>query len=103
MNDTIEEMEETREEARQLEAEQDAIRLRRRQGWSAANQYAATLRDPIKKAFAFEYATYRFGTDNDKFRWNGKIVETWNEIVVQVPKATRVKVYKAIDALEVRP
>lgn len=100
MNDTIEEMEETREEARLRVAEQDAIREQRRRLWAAANDYARTLRDPIKKAFAIEYATYKYGTGNEKFRWNGEIVSDWTGVWFQVPDRIRKQVYKAIDEIE---
>jgi hypothetical protein len=99
MNDTIEEMEETREEARLRVAEQDAIQEQRRRLWAAANDYARSLRDREKKAFAFAYATYKFGTGNEKFLSGGRVVE-WTEVWTKVPDRIRKAVYKAIAEIE---
>lgn len=89
----------TREETRQLEQE-NALRTQRRQrNWAIAQDYAKTLRDPVKKAFAFEYAAYLFGTGAEKFRWNGKTLESWDQVWTQVPDRIRKPVYKAINAI----
>lgn len=95
------EQDESREEARQRELEQLRITQNRRRCWAIAQDYARTLRDPVKKAFAFEYATFKFGTGNEKFRWNGKQITDWAEVCLQpdLPRETRKAVYKAIDKI----
>ena len=73
--------------------------LNRKAKWDAATEYAKTLRDPIKKAFALEYACYKFGTGAEKFNWQGKLITDFAEIVLQVPNRIRKEVYKKINAI----